>query len=60
MTTHTRKARFAFADGGVCNDVTWVGLDRFKTGAETLFPVGLIEEIVNSCEAIASMGSEPA
>ncbi|MCB9676636.1 MAG: NUDIX domain-containing protein [Alphaproteobacteria bacterium] len=39
---------FSFRDGDFVVDVAWRPLDRFRTGADALFPVGLLERLRSS------------
>ena len=41
---YSREA-FTFDDGGVCNDVRWVALARFRRGEAELFPSSLLERL---------------
>jgi ADP-ribose pyrophosphatase YjhB (NUDIX family) len=43
--TAYRSESFTFEDGGVRNEVRWVALALFRTGRETLFPAGLLDQL---------------
>ena len=43
--TTYRNESFTFEDGGVRNEVRWVALALFRTGRETLFPAGLLDQL---------------
>src|SRR5262249_3934125 len=53
-TAAYRNESFTFEDGGVRNEVRWVALALFRSGRETLFPAGLLDQLRKSVNQRAS------
>lgn len=44
--TYYGREAYSFDDGGVRNEVRWVGLANFMRGEAELFPAGLLERLL--------------
>jgi 8-oxo-dGTP pyrophosphatase MutT (NUDIX family) len=42
-----RSEHFSFEDGGIRNDVQWVALAQFQAGEAELYPIGLLDRLLN-------------